>query len=89
MRNNTISDNGRLLNRLGNWIGKPSWTEEWRWMPGSKELARQIGTEWRIFRRVLSSHGTRSNKFEYFNTLPSISTKSLKASTQSLEIDLY
>ena len=89
MRSITVGNTSRLLQGLGKWLGQPSWREEWRWLPGSDQLAKQMGNEWRIFSRVTSPNGTRSNRFEYTSSVCTIPVHSYKASTYSLGIDLY
>ena len=88
IKNITFGENGRLLQYLGKWINKPSWNEEWRWIPSSKTLAFKVYEIWKIYTPLLSQAGTRSNKFEYQEDVISIPENSEKASVQSLGIDL-
>ena len=83
-----VSENGRIDIELGDWINKPSWTEEWRWMPTSDILAKSVSGRWNIYKPIRSNSGIRTNKYAYSENVPTISEDSYKASVTCVGIDV-
>ena len=84
----TTNASGRLHSTLGNWINKPSWNEEWRWLESSETLAKKVSSGWNLYTPVISPNGLRSNKFSYSENVSNIQNNQAKATVSSIGIDL-
>ena len=84
----TSGTNGKLFVTLGNWINKPSWIEEWRWINSTAILEKKVPNGWNLYTSIISPNGLRSNKYSYLENVSDIQDNQAKAIVSSLGIDL-